>query len=163
MRINVHSFIDVITNSSTEIYVQAGENTINTIKELVNILLKETESTKTADDLFTFELIDTGLEEFIDDKLYDYCQDLKEYNKLETYDQKCNFRKELKNKFDNGIDKPDWWDSIEEEYKDKCDYGSYSNIYLDIKPKDENGSLKRASSILSSLQTLFNIEASYDY
>ena len=33
--LNIHSFIDIITNSSTEIYVQASEHTIKNIKNMV--------------------------------------------------------------------------------------------------------------------------------
>ena len=54
--LDIHSFIDIITNSSTEIFVQATSHTIKNVKELVNSLLKLGGSQLTADDLFTFEL-----------------------------------------------------------------------------------------------------------
>jgi hypothetical protein len=58
LRISYHSFVDIITNSSTELFVSAGANTITGIKDIVNQLLKVQGSTKTADDLFIFELVD---------------------------------------------------------------------------------------------------------
>ena len=38
--IKIHSFVDVITNSSTEIYIQATERTIEQIKVLINSILE---------------------------------------------------------------------------------------------------------------------------
>jgi hypothetical protein len=58
LKIKTHSVVDVITNSSTVIYTQAGEGTISAIKEMVNALLALGESDLTADDLFNFELSD---------------------------------------------------------------------------------------------------------
>ena len=54
--IPIHSFVDLITNSSTEIFVKADNNTINAIKEMIDCILKATDSSLTADDLFEFSL-----------------------------------------------------------------------------------------------------------
>lgn len=54
--IKIHSFIDIITNSSTEIFVKASNNTIKSIKELVNSLLAIAKSEMKFDDIFTIEL-----------------------------------------------------------------------------------------------------------
>lgn len=51
-KINVHSFIDVITNSSTEIYMWADEGSVKTVKGIIDTILKAAKSDKTADDLF---------------------------------------------------------------------------------------------------------------
>jgi hypothetical protein len=56
LTIPMHSFVDLITNSSTEIYIQASEKTIESIKALVNNILKLGNSDVTCDDLFTIEL-----------------------------------------------------------------------------------------------------------
>ena len=50
--IKIHSFVDVITNSSTVIYVQSTESTIKTAKELIEKLLKAAGVTKSVDELF---------------------------------------------------------------------------------------------------------------
>lgn len=50
--IKVHSFVDVITNSSTVIYVQSTESTVKTAKELIEKLLKVAGVTKSVDELF---------------------------------------------------------------------------------------------------------------
>jgi len=56
LKIKVHSIVDLITNSSTEIYVYAGDYTLKSVKELIDSLLEIGGSIKKADDLFTFEL-----------------------------------------------------------------------------------------------------------
>lgn len=58
MIIRIQSIVDVITNSSTEIYVVATDYTLDRIKDIVNAVLEIGESDLTADDLFTFELED---------------------------------------------------------------------------------------------------------
>lgn len=55
--LKVHSFIDIITNSSTEIYIQASESTITSIKSLVNSLLSIGGSTLKCDDIFVMRLV----------------------------------------------------------------------------------------------------------
>ncbi|MFA5395703.1 MAG: hypothetical protein WC346_06760 [Methanogenium sp.] len=57
IKIKIHSFVDVITNSSTTIYCQCTDKTILAAKELINFFLKESGSKKTADDLFEFKLV----------------------------------------------------------------------------------------------------------
>lgn len=64
--IKIQSVSDVITNSSTEIYVEATEYTLDGIKNIVNSILKSVNSEYTADDLFEFSLED------IDDNDYPY-------------------------------------------------------------------------------------------
>ena len=49
--------VDIITNSSSEIYIFAGDSTVKAVKELVDNLLKGVGSEKTADDLFVFEVV----------------------------------------------------------------------------------------------------------
>jgi len=54
--IPMHSFVDLITNSSTEIYIEASDKTIESIKALVDNILKLGGSDLKCDDLFTIEL-----------------------------------------------------------------------------------------------------------
>ena len=64
--IPVHSFVDIITNSSSELYVTADRNTIEAMKNMVDAVLKAGGSDKSADDLFTFSLgtVDGGYGEY---------------------------------------------------------------------------------------------------
>jgi hypothetical protein len=55
--INIQSITDIVTNSSTEVFIRIKETAINTVKELINNLLKISRSTLQADDLFTIEIL----------------------------------------------------------------------------------------------------------
>lgn len=65
--LRVHSVIDVITNSSSEIYVEATANTVKNVKELVDNLFKLTGSTIKCDDVFDIALKNLNGEEDDDD------------------------------------------------------------------------------------------------
>lgn len=52
----VHSFLDLVTNSSTEIFISANEATIKALKDLINNILKAGGSEVTADMMFDFTL-----------------------------------------------------------------------------------------------------------
>ena len=89
--IPVHSFVDLITNSSTEIYIQATDKTIETIKKIIDNLLENTNSKLKTDDLFEFSLVNTSLE---DRKKYYKNEELSE-NECDTIELK------VKNKSDD--------------------------------------------------------------
>lgn len=55
--INIQSITDIVTNSSTKVFIRIKETAINTVKELINNLLKISGSTLQADDLFTIEIL----------------------------------------------------------------------------------------------------------
>lgn len=54
--VDVHSFLDLVTNSSTEIFISANEATVKALKDLVNNILKAGGSAVTADMMFDFTL-----------------------------------------------------------------------------------------------------------
>ena len=54
--IPVHSFVDLITNSSTEIYIEADKGTFKSVTEMINKILDLGGSKMKCDDLFTIEL-----------------------------------------------------------------------------------------------------------
>lgn len=55
LTIPIHSFVDLITNSSTEIYIQSTDKTVDMVKNLVNAILDASGSTYTCDDLFVIK------------------------------------------------------------------------------------------------------------
>ena len=59
--IKIQSFVDVITNSSTTVYIMATKYTIDHLKMLVNAFLESIGSELTADEMFDFELEDEDL------------------------------------------------------------------------------------------------------
>lgn len=56
LEIKIHSFIDIITNSSTEIFVQASQKTIDNIKLLIDNILAIGGSQLKCDDIFLLSL-----------------------------------------------------------------------------------------------------------
>ena len=55
MKINLHSIIDLITNSSTEIYTYS-ENSLSACKEMINEFFRVTGIDKTCDDIFELSI-----------------------------------------------------------------------------------------------------------
>lgn len=55
IRINVHSFVDVITNSSTEIYMNPSGSAKKMMYNLINTFIAEAGSDKKAEDLYDIE------------------------------------------------------------------------------------------------------------
>ncbi len=104
LKISFHSFVDVITNSSTVIYVGCGDNTIKLAKELITSLLKVAGLNKTADDFFEFTVVQN--QETINDCIGDWIDECFE-----------NFEEELK-KIDGCKDiTKEIWDEM--EYKER--------------------------------------------
>ncbi len=54
LKLNIHSFIDVITNSSTETFLCAHSGSVDMTKEVIDEILRLSGCEKTADDLFEF-------------------------------------------------------------------------------------------------------------
>jgi hypothetical protein len=69
LTINIHSFVDLITNSSTEIFVQATDQTVKSVKKLIDELLKLGNSQYKCEDLFDISLMadvwDDDIEDFV--------------------------------------------------------------------------------------------------
>lgn len=56
--IRIHSFVDLITNSSTELFISASKHTLDGVKSVINAVLTMGGSTLKADDLFEFALVE---------------------------------------------------------------------------------------------------------
>lgn len=68
----IQSINDVITNSSTEIYQEATQRTVNTVKDIISVILKVSGSNKSCDDLFTVSI---DYEDMLED-YFEYCLNL---------------------------------------------------------------------------------------
>ena len=62
IKINIHSLIDVITNSSTEIFVNSHANTIKYFKELIEDLMKCMNVEGKAEDYFELYIDEDSIE-----------------------------------------------------------------------------------------------------
>lgn len=65
MMVKIQSISDIITNSSSEVFVIYDQNGIDTIKDIVNSILKLAKSEYSCDDLFDIQLVwDDIVEEY---------------------------------------------------------------------------------------------------
>jgi len=165
IKIKPHSIVDVITNSSTVVYVQTHDNTIKYAKELVNTLLKVAGSDKKAEDLFDFyfdvdreEEIEKliGEEQFRDDNV------IKAFKKL---DNKLT-EKKLEDMEDDEFDKVanKLLDKIvNKEIKPYDSYGRHDDCWdekeLIIKSKDNN---KLTINLTEQIKNIFALDGSYN-
>jgi hypothetical protein len=52
IKLEIHSMVDLITNSSTEIFISANDNAEENVKKILQKILDVTGSTKKVDDVF---------------------------------------------------------------------------------------------------------------
>jgi hypothetical protein len=137
--IPIHSFVDVITNSSTEIYVSADEDTVEAIYALIDNLLKMAGSTMTAEQLsFKVEMV------------YPI------YTTMNgKYDRYFLTEKELKNLVaDKVVDEEDI-----DYLLNPSDHEVYSKRALRVTNSTNSPEALEACKTLSNLPGLFSIEA----
>ena len=150
VNIPIHSFVDLITNSSSEIFIAANKGTIIAIKKLVNHLIKATTKVViddngnevqsiSANDLFNFDIT------------------------YPCYDENCNevglTRKEMsdKRKELSEIICNNW-----ELYDVNDSANEYISSSMRVTVKDStNKHAVEAAKILSSLSELFDINSTY--
>jgi hypothetical protein len=142
--IPIHSFVDLITNSSSEIFVAADKSTITAIKKLVDNLFIAAKSPYTANQLFDFELVYL-------------CTDADYNEHWLTADEIKAKKAEIEGK----PEEDDW------SFKDE-DGDGYVKCNVRVQLKESTGDLnqdkaaKDAAKVLSDLTGLFEIEATYD-
>ena len=149
--IPIHSFVDVITNSSSEIFVAADQSTVKAIKKLVENLIAATGGTSTADDLFTFELV-TLCYNHKYDEVYLTASEIKAKRKeLDEIQENAEEKYTEQQVEDAGA-----W-----EFKDGDDGYAQTSIRVEVKDKT-NKSAVAAAKVLSDLTALYSIESQYN-
>lgn len=128
LKITVHSFVDLITNSSTEIYIQATQKTIESITKLVDNILTVAGSTFKCEDLFDITI------------------------------DKESFYKNYYQGEEEGEPKK----TVEEFFDMELEADAYRNIHITVKAKINTLAAKQAAETLSSLTSLFCMEARYN-
>lgn len=130
-RIPVHSIIDVITNSSTEIFTTATKKSMEFAKELIDEILSAGGSNKKAEDLFEFKLFYTDDSyENIFENYYDFLKDEereKDSRIFNNYIEEESYEELLKRRL-NIIEN----DSSYEVDEDMKDYYGYPAITYDL-------------------------------
>lgn len=162
--IPVHSFIDLITNSSTEIFVSANTGAIKTIKQLVENLLTIGGGTLTADQVFKFETV------YACEHDYDEVFMSKDEMKAKKAELKAKLEKAAK-KTDEDIpsdeddsDDPEDRDEFEKlgwKFWDKDDEQTTIAVRVTALVTDDSTAVK-AAKILSDLDSLFTYEEKYN-
>ena len=147
MRIN--SITDVITNSSTSVFVVYAEHNIDSIKELVNSILA-IEGKYTFDDLFDIELELNyyTIEDFLDD-LSDEFNELRENNDWDPIIK--GYSTEKKKALIDEL-----WDLINTSYGESYHKSPYEGIR--ITPKKDIANLADAARIISRIDGIFDLD-----
>ncbi len=150
LSIPIHSFVDVITNSSTVIYVQVHGKTVELMKDLVNYLLQKGGSEKTADDLFDFKVVNS--EEWAEEKVEEIMGD--EFSEEQCPDLTWDERNEkaeavFKERLANG----DYSDCEDENYN------GYDRRILMMIPKDNH---KEGFDVAAKFSSIFEIDGGFD-
>ena len=130
--LKIQSVSDIITNSSSEVFMVYNEDSIKQIKELVNAILSLSENNKyTFDDLFTIEICfdkerlmentDYEYEGLSDEELFEKAQEYDEENYSEGYPIVDGYKVTAKNiKDDSVADKLSNLDKIFDTYVAYC-------------------------------------------
>lgn len=145
------SITDVITNSSTSVFVVHKESDIDSIKELVNAILA-IDGNYTFDDLFEISL------EFNYDAIDYYLNNLgEEFEEFET----TNDWEALINSYDS--DKKQLladrlWECMDDDW-DACHKSPYE--YIQVIPKKEIA--KKAADLISRMDEIFDINYYSNY
>ena len=158
MVIKVQSISDLITNSSTEVFVVYDSTNINSIKRIVDSILA-IDSSYTFDDLFTIKMI---VSEHVIDEMY------REWDKYFPGKTKPDSEKDFTDYIDSLSDSE--LSTIEDIWIDNdCStyYWEYSTFYegyqVNIKEGvEKSDKLQKAVDAISSLDSIFSIDYSCD-
>ena len=128
----MHSFVDLITNSSTELYIEATEQTVKSLKALITNLLELGGSVLTCDDLFTIEI---NKEQFQSDYSWDDDNEDENGKKISA-------------------------DEFYAKWTGEEFHEGYRNVHLLVKCRDTNNPLgAEVAKVLANLTGMFNIDA----
>jgi len=168
LELNYHSFVDVITNSSTEVFVSASGDFIGRFKELVTEVLKMCGMDDIDLDTYLEFVVfryDDSFEDYVSDNqevIESFCKDLgldvmkyneKDFDLVEEYEKRAKEGKSIKvyneafNKWAKGYD----YDN------NGNDFSSESKIYI-ISKKDDSQTLE----IMGKVSNLIHTEVMYN-
>lgn len=165
----LHSLIDVITNSSTQVFVMAGDWTKKAVFELVDQFLKLTDIDKKAEDIF-----DVGYrlryyenepyvkfyiaKEILKQKYVTYPEDEYDINE-DSFSSEVN---EYFEEFGNILmERANKQELLFKGSLDVGDFEAYENVDIVIKPKEGYCQFEKISKLLSNLNNIFEYSVSY--
>lgn len=145
----INSMTDVITNSSTSVFVVYAEHNIDSIKELVNSILA-IDGKYTFDDLFDISLdLNYDVIEHYSEKLSEEFSEFTQHDA--DYEKILNsFDKEKKSRFINEL-----WDFINDDY----DYYYKSPYeYIKVTIKKNSPEIEKAAKLISNIDSIFDLD-----
>lgn len=152
--ITINSMTDVITNSSTSVFVVYAEHNIDSIKELVNSILA-IDGRYTFDDLFTISL------EFDYDVIEHYSEELSE--EFSEFAKDNADYEEILNSFDEEKKSrlaDELWDFINYDY----DYRYKSPYeYISVDVKKDSPEVEKAAELIGNIDRIFDLDYHSDY
>lgn len=153
MNIKIQSISDVITNSSTEVFVIYDSGNIDSIKKVVNAILS-IDGNYTFDDLFTIKM---NPSDNVVDEIYDSWEDFfPDDPKPESLNTYWEFLSTLSQEELNKIE--DIWDNRNHCYYWDS-YSFYDGYSVNIKEGIENtDKLQRARDAIRDLDSIFDID-----
>lgn len=145
--IPVHSMVDLITNSSSEIFVTANEKTVKTIQEIIDQLLALSGSTLKAKNLFKIELAS-----MYDTEDYDrvFLTDAEVTEALKSGKVKFNM-----DHLEEGEENEPGWRPAPRE--------GTENSYIKVTSLTDSKQADKVAKLLNSLQRLFSGEDISNY
>lgn len=134
MTVKIQSVSDIITNSSSEVFVIYDQEGIDTIKTIVNSILRLSKSEYSCDDLFDFEFIWDDIAE-------------------EYYNDDGGFKKTGKTLEEYRVDMQN----------DRLKWGKGAPLIQGFKviPKLDTSECKEAADILSKIDVIFKSDVFY--
>lgn len=152
----IQSISDIITNSSTEVFVVYDSSNIKSIKDLVDTILS-IDGHYTFDDLFTIKM---NLNDDVVDEMYDSWEDFFPNDpKPESLDDYWEFLNALPQEELNKIEKV--WDNCRDHCYYYDTYSFYEGYSVSIKEGiEKTDKLQRAVDAILSLDSIFDIDYS---
>lgn len=160
MEFKIKSFIDVITNSSTEVFAIYNDKSMEKVKELFNAIFSLSNKNLTFDDIFDVEYSadDDRLVDYYDEYLTanNLAEELLQWNKLDSwgdeYDYFNNLPKETKQKVLNYVQK----EHYEDDNSDMPLIDGYTIRLKENAPIGDNKSyFENIASLLSKIDNIF--------
>lgn len=152
--ITINSMTDVITNSSTSVFVVYAEHNIDSIKELVNSILA-IDGRYTFDDLFNislefnYDVIERYAEQ-LSEEFSEFAQDNADYDEI-----LMSFDEEKKSRLADEL-----WNFINYDYE-YCNKSPYD--YISVTVKKDSPEIEKAAELISNIDRIFDIDYCSDY
>ena len=171
--IRLHSYVDLITNSSSTIYVYDPDT--NLIKNIINAILKVGGSTKTCDDLFNIIVSIDGIDDIVSSNLSELDSDnsiltnLKDILSKRWPEFKDMENEEFKILINNTVADGDTLlkseilcyfndRSVFEELKYEISNEIHADMYVTLQPKVDVDLAREEQSALYNLERIFQYE-----